>query len=49
MTYKLLKRMIDRGNYQRDDMLIKMDVFLIADRITADEYSELEKSMELTK
>lgn len=41
MTYKLIKRMIDRGDYERADMIDKMDVFLLAGRITTEQYTEL--------
>ena len=41
MTYKLLKRIISRGNYDKESMMQKLDVFLMADRITAEEYQEL--------
>lgn len=45
MTYKLLKRIIDGGNYDRDDVQNKMDVFLMFDRITQDQYAELQLAM----
>ncbi|MFR1801086.1 MAG: hypothetical protein ACLSWS_03435 [Faecalispora jeddahensis] len=45
MTYKLLKRVIDSGNYDRADIQNKMDVFLTFDRITQDEYAELQITM----
>jgi hypothetical protein len=41
MTYKLLKRIIQRGNYDKESMMQKLDVFLLADRITTEEYQEL--------
>lgn len=41
MTYKLIKRMIDRGDYERTDMIDKLDVFLLAGRITTEQYTEL--------
>lgn len=39
MLYRTLKRMIQRG--QTDGMQEKLDIFLAADRITAQEYTEL--------
>lgn len=41
MTYKLMKRIIEKGNYDKDNILQKLDVFLMADRITVEEYQEL--------
>lgn len=41
MTYSLCKKLIVKGNYDKDDMLNKLDVFLLANRITEDEYKEL--------
>ena len=41
MTYKLMKRIIERGGYDRDDVMNKLDAFLAADRITVEEYQEL--------
>ena len=37
MTYKLMKRIITKGGYDEE----KLDVFLMADRITTEEYQEL--------
>ena len=39
MLYRTLKRMIERG--QTDGMRDKLDIFLAADRITADQYADL--------
>lgn len=41
MTYKLMKRIIEKGNYDKDSTLQKLDVFLMVDRITVEEYQEL--------
>lgn len=41
MTYKVCKRLIQNGNYEKEDMLIKLDVFLLNDRITQEQYGEL--------
>lgn len=45
MTYKLMKRIITKGGYDRESTLLKLDVFLMADRITAEEYQELVELM----
>lgn len=41
MLFKVLKRVIERGGYERSALLTKLDVFFASDRITAAEYSEL--------
>ena len=41
MTYARLKKLIERGAYNTDDMLNKLDVFLMANRITEEQYQEL--------
>ena len=45
MTYKLMKRIITKGGYDRESTLLKLDVFLMADRITPEEYQELVELM----
>lgn len=45
MTYQRLRKLIVTGNFNRDDMLNKMDVFLMANRITNTEYYELKDLM----
>lgn len=45
MTYKLMKRIIQKGGYDRESTLQKLDVFLMADRITPEEYQELVEMM----
>lgn len=45
MTYKLMKRIIQKGGYDRESTMLKLDVFLMADRITAEEYQELVELM----
>lgn len=41
-TYALCKKVIENGAYgSKEDMLIKLDVFLLNNRITQDEYNEL--------
>ena len=42
MTYIYCKKVIQNGAYgTREDILIKLDVFLLNNRITQDEYNEL--------
>ena len=42
MTYTYCKKIIDRGNYDKEDMLDKLDVYFLAERITKEEYNELD-------
>ena len=41
MTYTRLKKLIENGVYVKEDMMNKLDVFLMADRITEAQYEEL--------
>jgi hypothetical protein len=41
MTYQICKRVIENGNYDKEDLLMKLDVFLLNDRLTQVEYEEL--------
>ncbi|MCC8161030.1 MAG: hypothetical protein LIO53_06975 [Oscillospiraceae bacterium] len=41
MTYGYLKKIIAKGNYDADDLMNKLDVFLLAGRITDEQYKEL--------
>lgn len=41
MTYIFCKKLIEIGRYEKDDMLNKLDIFLLNDRITQSEYEEL--------
>ena len=41
MIYTLLKRMIVTGNYQKDDMQNKLNVFFAVNQITEEQYLEL--------
>lgn len=41
MTYERCKKLIKTGNYEQEVMLKKLDVFLLADRITTEQYNEL--------
>lgn len=46
MAYKLMKRIITRGGYDRDEVMNKLAAFLAADRITAEQYKELMAMMD---
>lgn len=39
--YRVLKRTIERGGYDTEEMREKLDVFYAADRITQEQYTEL--------
>lgn len=41
MAYKLMKRIIERGDYDKDDVLDKLDTFYAAGRMTKEQYEEL--------
>ena len=41
MIYKLIKITIESGNYNENDLLDKLDIYLFADRITKEQYDEL--------
>ena len=49
MTYKLMKRIIEnglkKGSLDVESTMQKLDVFLMADRITVEEYQELVELM----
>lgn len=40
-TYEMCKILIQKGRYQKEDMLQKLDVFLLGNRITKEQYEEL--------
>ena len=46
MTYRLCKRVIESGNYYKEEMMQKLDVFLLNNRISQTEYEELVALME---
>lgn len=46
MAYKLMKRIIERGSYDRAATMDKLDAFLAADRLTTAEYQELVAMMQ---
>lgn len=41
MAYNLMKRIIERGSYDRDDVMEKLDTFYAAGRLTTQQYNEL--------
>jgi len=42
MTYIFCKRVIENGTYgTKEEMLVKLDVFLLNNRITQEQYNEL--------
>lgn len=41
MAYKLMKRIIERGGYDKSDVMDKLDTFYAAGRLTTAEYEEL--------
>lgn len=45
VAYNLMKRIISRGDYDRAETMDKLDAFLAADRITAEQYKELVEMM----
>lgn len=49
MTYKNCKKLIENNRYEYNDMLEKLDVFLLVNRITTEQYYELVKMMEANK
>ena len=46
MIYRLCKKLIEGGNYTYEDMLNKLDVFLLGNRITIEQYKELKELMD---
>lgn len=46
MTYRNCKKLIENGRYEYSDMMNKLDVFLLGDRITQTEYEKLVKIMD---
>lgn len=45
MLYRTLKRLIERG--QTENLAEKLDIFFAADRLTAQEYSELTAMLDM--
>lgn len=49
MTYRNCKKLIEAGRYEYADMLNKLDVFLLGNRISKEEYLELIELMNENK
>lgn len=45
MAYKIMKRIIERGEYNKEETMNKLDVFLATDRLTSAQYKELVELM----
>ena len=41
MTYLAMKKIIESGGYDKDDVMEKLDIFLAGNRITKEQYKEL--------
>ena len=39
--YNICKKMILNGNYDKEDMMNKLDIYLLKNRITEEQYLEL--------
>lgn len=46
MIYTLCKKVIESGNYEYQSMLNKLDVYLLGNRITPEQYTELKGLMD---
>jgi hypothetical protein len=46
MIYVLCKKVIESGNYEYQSMLNKLDVYLLGNRITPEQYTELKGLMD---
>lgn len=47
MTYTYCKKVISNGTYgTQEDMMIKLDVFLLNNRVTQEQYNELVAQLE---
>lgn len=48
-TYESTKIMIQSGNFEKENMMKKLDIFLNFDRITLEQYQELMDIMKVDK
>lgn len=46
LTGKQCEKLINAGRYEYNDMMQKLDIFLLGDRITQDEYNYLKSLMD---
>lgn len=49
LTYRVAKSMINGENYEYNDMMKKLDIFLLGNRITDEQYNELVGLMDAKK
>lgn len=48
LTYRACKSLIERGVYSsKEDMQMKLDIFLLNDRVSQEEYNELTDKLKL--
>lgn len=45
MIYKNIKRLIERDSFDKDNLMKKIDMFYLFNRITEEEYKELMKML----
>ena len=45
-VYTMVFNKIESGNYDKEDLLNKMDVYLLCNRMTEEQYKELKEKME---
>jgi len=43
MTYTAMKKIIESGGYDKEDILTKLDIFFLGNRITKAQYDELKE------
>lgn len=48
-TYDMCKTLIQKNRYEKDDMTQKLDIFLLGNRITEEQYTELVGMMDSQK
>lgn len=41
MLFDLIKTMVTKGTYEKEDILKKMDVFLLNSRLNEEQYNEI--------
>lgn len=46
-TAKNIEKLIKLGNFNKEDMMNKLDIFLLADRISGEEYNQLVEMIEV--
>ena len=48
-TYEMCKILIEKKRYTKEDMLRKLDVFLLGNRITEEQYTQLVAMMNIVQ